>query len=165
MKFNISEILKVDGATLEIESSELFEGLKSLDGEYEFNMPVSFKGRLINESGRLKLDGRLTADYTVKCCRCLKEMKKKLDIGIDEVFVNKDTQTDAEEYVYEGNYVEIDKALIDNIVLSLPMKQLCSEDCRGFCPTCGSNLNEKECQCKDDYINPQMEVLKKFFNN
>jgi len=165
MKIDITEILRYDGASLDIESSEPLEGFDSIEGEYEFNVPVNFKGRLLNENGIIKLDGRLTTDYTVKCCRCLKELKRKLDIGINEIFVEKNAQTDSDTYTYEGNYIEIDKVLIDNIVLNLPMKQLCSEECRGFCPKCGSNLNERECGCKDDYINPQMEVLKKFFNN
>ena len=83
---------------------------------------------------------------------------------IKENFVSIESDVEDESYTYEGKYVEIDKALKDNIVLNLPMKQLCKKECKGLCPKCGKNLNETACDCKEDDINLKMEALKDFFN-
>ena len=87
----------------------------------------------------------------------------KLDVKED--FISASENTDDEAYSYEGKYIDLSRVLKDNIILGLPMKQVCKPECKGLCPKCGTDLNEKECDCKEDYINPQMEVLKNFFNN
>ena len=53
--------------------------------------------------------------------------------------------------------------LIERIVLELPLKALCTEDCRGLCPVCGINLNEKQCSChKEDTLDSRFAKLKDF---
>ncbi|MGB9809870.1 MAG: YceD family protein, partial [Caldanaerobacter sp.] len=47
------------------------------------------------------------------------------------------------------------------VILSLPMKFLCKEDCKGLCPICGTNLNYGSCSCKREDIDPRLEVLSK----
>jgi len=79
---------------------------------------------------------------------------------------NFSSSTDAEQndmYPSEGKKLDISRALNDNIILNLPMKHLCSEQCRGLCSKCGANLNEVQCGCSDDSIDPRMEGLSKFF--
>ncbi|AUS95967.1 hypothetical protein CDQ84_02620 [Clostridium thermosuccinogenes] len=167
MKIDISDILKFDGASLDVKfegSQEDFD-IKSIDDDLIFADPIRFDGKLVNVSGVIKLDGSLEADYTAVCYRCLKKIDRRMKLDIKEEFVDASKDTDGEMYTYEGKYIDLGKALKDNIVLNLPMKQVCTSDCKGLCPKCGENLNEKECSCKEEYINPQMEVLKNFFNN
>ena len=115
--------------------------------------------------GMLKLIGKLRVNYSTLCFRCLKEVSGCLDIAVNENFVTADKAEDIEAYTYEGKFIEIDKMLVDNIILNIPMKQVCSQECKGLCQRCGSNLNEKSCDCKDDDINPNMEALKNYFKN
>ncbi|MCX7711902.1 MAG: DUF177 domain-containing protein [Clostridia bacterium] len=164
MKVDISHISKVDGASLELEISENLEGLESSVEGFEFEDPVDFKGTLVNIGGILKLDGHLDVAYTSKCSRCLKDLKSEMSVTIRESFVNGEKLADEDSYTYEGNYVSIDKALKDNIVLNLPVRQLCTEECKGLCKICGGDLNAKDCDCKEETMNPQMEVLKNFFS-
>ena len=46
-------------------------------------------------------------------------------------------------------------------VLAVPMKNLCSEDCKGLCPKCGKNLNEGLCNCNEENIDPRWETIQK----
>ena len=169
MKVNISDIVKIDGASLNVEFNEVINDLKTIAGdEYIFISPVRFDGSIVNISGVLKLNGQLKAEYTVKCHMCLKDVDGKLSININESFVDADkveNDTDVETYTYEGNFIEIDKVLMDSIVLNLPMKQACTAECKGICPRCGIDLNVGQCECKDDEINPRMEILKDFFKS
>ncbi len=169
MKINISDIVKTDGASLDINFSEVINELNTVIGEeFIFNGPVEFTGKLVNTSGVLKLEGHVQAEFATKCYRCLKNVDGKVDADINESFVDKDKvdeDTDVEMYTYESNFIEVDKILIDNIVLNLPMKQICEVECKGICPKCGTDLNIGTCECKDEDINPKMEVLKNFFKS
>ena len=163
MKIDISRIAKVDGASMDVSVSTVMEGLSDMANGFEFNDPVSFAGTLLNTGGVLKLEGSLTAEYSSKCDRCLKDIKGVMALPVKEDFLSSDKATDTETYIYEGNYVSIDKALKDNVVLNLPARQLCKEDCKGLCAVCGNDFNIGTCQCGSDDINPRMTALKDFF--
>lgn len=161
----VSDIIRSNGASIDVEFNEIIEGLNTYENGYEFDSPVSFKGKLTNVKGILRLSGHVDVEYGVKCYRCLKDLKHTMGFDIIENFVSVNDSTDDEFYSYEGYSVKIDKALKDNIILNLPMKQVCDAECKGLCPKCGANLNEKVCDCSEDEINPQMEKLKNFFKN
>jgi len=165
MIINVSDILRINGASLDIEFSEKIESLETNDNGLVFDSPVSFKGKLTNVKGMLRLSGHVALKYKVKCYRCLKDLERTMDFDLNERFVSGDSSTDSDVYSYNGNYVDTDKAIKDNIILNLPMKHVCDVNCKGLCPKCGTNLNERECNCEEDYINPQMEALKNFFND
>ncbi|MGI6778357.1 MAG: YceD family protein [Acetivibrionales bacterium] len=165
MKINVYDVLKENGAWLDLELSEELENNDFVDNDIIFRTPVGFTGRIANINGVLKLTGRLKVGYKTRCLRCLKEIECKLNIGIEENFVKAGDEKDDDTYTYEGNYVELDKPIKDNILLSLPMKHVCSDACRGICPKCGCNLNKEQCECKEEQKDPRMEVLKDFFDN
>lgn len=121
-----------------------FQGIR-LDG------PPVFTGRLtVAGDGVFKLDGSLRATIRGECVRCLKPVIRALEIKVGEVFRPQARQNETEEddsYAYEGFVVDLLPALRDNLVLVLPQKLLCREDCRGICPDCGADLNEITCGC------------------
>jgi uncharacterized protein len=165
MRVNVSEISRVDGASINISFEEPILDLVNQQDGYIFDRPVSFKGSITNVSGILKLDGLLKVFYTGNCSRCLKPVTGEAEIHISEDFIEGEPKEDMDVYTFQGNYIELDRTLYDNIILSLPVKLLCSEDCKGICPMCGKDLNEGPCNCEHSDINPKLEVLKNFFNN
>jgi uncharacterized protein len=167
MRVYISDIVKINGAGLDIEFLESLEEFGSIDGEFRFEEPFSFKGTLTNVKSVLKLEGRLKINYTAKCCRCLKDINSQFDIKINEDFLNGSSEIGDDDgfYTYEGDYLEISKALRDNIILNLPMKHICHTNCKGLCSICGADLNKNKCNCEEEQLNPQMEILKNMFNN
>lgn len=164
MKVDISEIAKTDGASLDVEFEERLESLETENSDVKFNSPVKLKVRLTNVSGVINLMGRLKTEYEVDCYRCLKSVRRDLEIRLNEEFVNTQEDDDGAVYVYKNNLIDLDKVVVDNILLSLPVRQLCSEVCKGYCPSCGANLNQTSCNCcEEEKINPQMAKLKDFF--
>jgi uncharacterized protein len=61
----------------------------------------------------------------------------------------------------ETDKINIGEDVRDYALLALPMKKLCSEDCKGLCPKCGKNLNDGSCNCKDEKIDSRWEPLQK----
>ena len=163
MKIDISHISKVNGASLDVSVNETLAELeKTVDG-FVFTNPVNFEGKLVNAGDVLNLSGRVSVNFASKCHRCLKDLENRMTIPVKENFISSEKATDEESYTYEGNYLTIDKALKDNIILNLPIRQLCNDECKGLCKSCGCDLNVSGCECMEDTINPQMEALKNFF--
>ncbi len=162
MKVDVSDIIRVNGASMQVgfeeEPSE-----KTLVGGCVIDDKVKFLGTLTNELGSLHLEGRLQLKYSYDCYRCLGLASKDLDIRVSESFISSDDAEQANMYPFEEKTLDTDKALRDSIILNLPMKNLCSEECKGLCEKCGANLNEMQCGCVDDMIDPRLEGLKKFF--
>jgi len=61
---------------------------------------------------------------------------------------------------YEGDAIDLDQLIREQLYLALPMKPLCTETCRGLCPLCGINLNRSACACERTWDDPRLAVLK-----
>jgi uncharacterized protein len=61
---------------------------------------------------------------------------------------------------YDNDEIDLEQLMRERFEMSLPMKPLCSEDCRGLCPVCGTNLNRGSCDCKTDWEDPRLAALK-----
>jgi uncharacterized protein len=126
----------------------------------------------LNKVGReIIIAGRLKADMEFQCSRCLKDFRQSLDIPVNVVYhpvedavmekhALKDDQMDMG--FYQGDELDLQELLKEQILLNTQMKPLCNEQCRGLCPKCGKDLNEGQCNCSQKEIDPRLEVLKKF---
>ena len=111
--------------------------------------------------------GRLNARLVLQCARCLAEYEARIDTGIDfTVCAEEDAARyrdgDSEEYVcFKGNELQV--SIVDPVrqalALALPMKPLCSEDCRGLCSQCGADLNLEQCDCNTKTTDPRWDGL------
>ena len=113
--------------------------------------------------------GQLVADATVECARCLKPFKQKLINETDFIatpYKQDGGITDDEDRTYYDANLRADlwEIVRQTVILALPLKPLCREDCRGLCPQCGTNLNEKKCKCIVKEIDPRLEPLKKLLS-
>ncbi len=164
MRVNVSDIVKTEGEGVDVDFFGDLPGLQEYDTPVEFKPSFKFTGRIVNLGGLLKLSGSLHFEFSANCLRCLTPVETAADIKVEESFVEASKSEDVDAYTFEGNVVDIDKPLMDNIILALPMKILCSEDCKGLCKTCGTNLNIKNCNCDEhEIVDPRMEILKDYF--
>jgi len=165
MRVNVSDIVKTEGAGKDVNFCDNLPELQELDTSVEFKPSFEFTGRIVNLGGLLKLNGKLHFDFSSNCLRCLKRVETAIDVAVEENFVEiskSDEVVDA--YTFEVNTVDIDKPLLDNIILALPMSVICSESCKGLCENCGTDLNLKNCSCdKSKIVDPRMGILKDYF--
>ncbi|MDR2780660.1 MAG: DUF177 domain-containing protein [Synergistaceae bacterium] len=116
----------------------------------------------------------LACEFHVPCSRCLEETMLAINGDMRYLFTTRRSRREDDECAgeEEDGYIEaieIDKfqAELDltpyvweTIILSLPEKVLCREDCKGLCPVCGGRKNVNECGCITDAADPRLEVLK-----
>ena len=90
------------------------------------------------------------------------EIERTADMNVD----NSDTEQETDEQNYiDGYNLDVDKLVYDEILINLPMKILCKEDCNGICNRCGANLNIETCDCDREVLDPRMSVIRDIFNN
>ena len=128
-------------------------------GEYNFGK-VSIVGAIINIGGSLELKATVTGEYETPCARCLKPVMSSFDADIYEDLTGE--EADAELIVKDGNEWDLRELILNDILIDLPMTVLCDEDCKGFCPTCGKNLNSDSCSCVEDKWDTRFDILKNF---
>ncbi|MGH7452866.1 MAG: YceD family protein [bacterium] len=99
------------------------------------------------------------------CDRCAKEIETSLFGESRSVFSSDEEMAARDEEVHliaaDAKELDITDDIRDTLALSLPMKLLCSEDCRGLCAGCGANLNEEPCRCAAPDADPRWEALRK----
>jgi uncharacterized protein len=142
-------------------------------------LPLKSSGRaeLIEEHhGRrgtvedIRLVGELSTTLELVCARCLDPVKHDVqrdfdllyrpqgtDAGVEEIPVNR---SEAEIGYYTGEGLLLDDVLREQVLLAVPFKALCREDCRGLCPHCGKNLNLDQCSCTEPVEDPRWLGLK-----
>lgn len=164
MKIDISEIIKNQGASLDIFFEEKIPEADNVAYNCVFDKPVKFTGTLENNGGELELLADLETGYSTSCDRCTKPIERNISLRVAEEIVTGDKAEADEIYILGGKYLDIDKIIMDNILLKLPMKQLCKSECKGLCPRCGCDLNKLQCDCKDEDTNMHFGVLKNIFD-
>lgn len=102
------------------------------------------------------------------CDRCLEEFDSEFSASAEQMYQLGSGKLDDEEEVEilpaDTREINIDKVIQDVFVMSKPIQLLCSESCKGLCAICGINLNEKQCKCNTDHIDPRLEKLKSLLN-
>jgi uncharacterized protein len=114
--------------------------------------------------------GELTAEVHLECARCLKSFKEKLVNSTDFIagpYKEDGVPGDDEDHVFYDNDLRADlwDIVRQTVILAVSIKPLCSENCKGLCPQCGTDRNKKTCNCKTETVDPRMAPLKNLLQN
>lgn len=105
--------------------------------------PIVLDLRLESVVEGVLVTGTATVTVAGECGRCLEPLEDSLEIDIQELYLYPDTEPDdVEASRLEGELLDLEPLVRDEVVLDLPFMPLCAEDCAGLCPTCGTNLNQ-----------------------
>ena len=140
------------------------------DEETHLTGPAEVQGKIKRSGETVEVSGELRATIEVPCGRCLKSVAVPLTADFDEKFVpavswrseeqHELTEDDLNLSVFDGEAVELDEVVREEILLAVPGHVLCSEDCRGLCPNCGIDRNLGSCQCESKEIDSRWQKLK-----
>jgi uncharacterized protein len=133
---------------------------------------VCIQGSLSKVGWEVILKGSISTEMEMICSRCLEPLNYEVRSKVSSRYVpgqeagRQDTDvelhaSDIEMEYYSDDRIDLTQAVYDQMILSLPLVQLCREDCKGVCPHCGVNRNKESCQCSDKgSIDPRLAVLK-----
>lgn len=123
----------------------------------------------------VSIKGHLDTSIYLTCSRCLRNFRNRLDQDLDLFYQPSNLTRKGEEMeihyedmnvaYYNGLTLDIDAIVLEQLELSVPMKPLCSEHCKGLCEICGADLNLEVCKCSrapiDERLTPLLDVKKK----
>lgn len=123
--------------------------------------PVELDLRLESVVEGVLVSGTATVVLRGECVRCLTEISDELEIDVQELFVYPGSEaTEDEASRLEGDLIDLEPLLRDEVVLELPFQPLCREDCEGLCTVCGADLNDDPQHDHEATIDPRWDKLR-----
>jgi uncharacterized protein len=142
------------------------------DTDVSFLSPIGYDLTLVRSEQNVWLRGLVSAKLALMCDRCLEAYTYTVRADLDIELVPKNRTPDAPEvelrsedldqYYYEGEDIDLDPYVFEEVMLNIPIKALCAESCKGICPVCGKNLNSGECRCEKTGTSVLGEKLRSF---
>jgi uncharacterized protein len=130
------------------------------------------EARIRKVEEEIALEARLKAEIEMPCSRCLKEHLQQLDEHFEVMYLPEPEEQDSGDELeldetdlnvefYTDEMIDLAELVREQLLILLPLKPLCREDCAGLCPSCGQDLNEGTCACPKDAIDPRFAILGK----
>ena len=165
MVLQLRELFQIEGMRFPIEYQIMPEELSGVHG-YTFDGPVTVKGMFRNRAGIVTLQYTVSCVLHVVCDRCLQELTREYSYDFSHTVVPS-LQSEGDVYdtylVAEHDSIDMNQTAISDLLLMLPTKMLCREDCKGLCPDCGKNLNLGPCGCRKKN-DPRFAVLEQLLD-
>ena len=143
-------------------------------GEVAFEAPVAVRLRLTRVGDLVEVEGQVQTTVRLNCGRCLNDYVAPLTSAFTLTYAQVLPQVEDEEgdvelsaedlgmTLLEGDEIDFNEAVQEQLLLALPFRPLCSDSCRGLCPHCGADLNTTSCDCHDDGFGNKFSALKNF---
>jgi uncharacterized protein len=107
--------------------------------------------------------GTASAAVDLTCNRCLTEWTETITVPFEQVFRIRPDDEDDEMPLDESNWIDLEPVVHDEVSLGLPHTPLCRPDCRGLCPTCGTDLNMEPCDGHGEDTDSPFAALRDLF--
>jgi len=128
----------IPGKGLDIDQSIPKEGIGLSSEEVDIRSLLNVKAHLEKVDNFVIADTHIKAEFGYMCARCLEELSSSEERNYKFDF----------ELIPSVEYIDLGEEIRQEMILSNPAKVLCSKDCKGICPKCGTNLNVEQCKCK-----------------
>jgi uncharacterized protein len=162
---DVSNALRDPGQEYPINEDVLVEDME-LSGDPIRFAGIKVKGEMVGAEERVNVRADVTATLLSRCVRCLGAVVMPIRAEVDAVFARAEDPDDPDLYVFEASTIELTDPVRDALLLELPIRILCKEDCKGICPVCGVDRNVVSCACQEggEVANP-FAALKEFLHD
>jgi len=144
--------------------------LNPVDERIRLSKPATVSGKVRLAGNEVFVNGHVETQAQVECDRCLQpvEMPVNADFALEYITGSEYESSGAAELteaelsvsVFDGEAIDVDEIVKEQIVLAVPTRMLCREDCEGICPECGTDRNTDNCSCSTDDTDPRWAALK-----
>lgn len=132
--------------------------------------PATVNGTVRVAGGEVFVNGHIRTRAAVECDRCLKQVELPVDADFELEYVTGQTyastaaaeltENDLSVSVFDGETIDVDEIVKEQILLAVPTRTLCRPDCKGICPECGIDKNTGDCDCETKDVDPRWAALK-----
>lgn len=138
--------------------------------EFRVDSPVHLAFDIYKDGAQFHLVGRVKGSLRLNCGRCLEDYPFPVDAPFDVLYLphaqnegEGEVEVEDEDLTtsyYRDEQIDLAQLVREQFYLAIPMKPLCTEDCKGLCPHCGTNLNTASCNCAQEWTDPRLEALR-----
>lgn len=171
MIFNVAQLLKAPIGTTQTVALDDDGQLDLEDAEARLAGPISGTVRLHRTNLGIYANGTMLVPVRLECSRCLRDFSTTLAIPLAEEFyptvdvntglpVPTPENTDLSFPINQRHELDLREAIRQNVLLALPTRALCQEDCAGLCPQCGKDLNQGLCDCQPEVDDSRLSALR-----
>ena len=164
--YKIDMFPMLSGKCDRIEISFMLQPEPVAELEIVFYEPFEVRGEDTNKSGYISLQLSAEVPFETVCARCLKTVHGFQPVSLNKTVAVKGTleNENADEVVddyllIEDGMLDVSSPVVEQLMLSLPVKSLCKEDCAGLCPRCGKDKNDGACGCPEHEPDPRLACL------
>jgi len=164
LKIRIADITEKAKALEAKEDFNLYPSLVQAQaaGECQFLSPLKISLSVVREFDHIRVHGSVDTTVNLTCSRCLSEFTPDLTSEFT-IFYTKSATAEPEDEVelgeqdlvsatYSGDEIDFSAEIAEQVLLELPYKPLCFEECKGLCTSCGTDLNSRDCGCSNNAV-------------
>jgi len=164
------ELANLEGGKGEFSATYETGQLELEDERVRLATPLTVNGQIKRSGAEVIVSGNITGKLFINCDRCLKPLETPLNNQFELDYVSgsdyealPDTELTEEQMlisVFDGVAIDVDEIVKEQVLLAVPARILCSDDCKGICPTCGLDRNTTDCNCETSTSDPRWDALK-----
>lgn len=171
MKIRVADITEKVKSLEAIEEVNLYPSLLQAQaaGECLFLSPIKVSLSVVREFDHIRVHGTVGTTVRLTCSRCLSQFTPELSSTFT-IFYTKSTVAQPEDEVelgeqdlvsatYSGDEIDFSAEIAEQVLLELPYKPLCFEECKGLCTSCGADLNSSDCSCSSNAVSMKFSSL------
>lgn len=156
------EVNKISPKGLLVTDNVMLDRSLLLETDSFFSTEAEYEIQLTRDGNQVRARGHIRTTLTVPCVSCLEHVELPIDSSFDIILfpvslvdvthTNTALEDGDMEYIFfDGDRIDIEKILLEQVNLAIPEKPLCKEDCNGLCPQCGKNMNYEMCECENSF--------------
>ena len=159
MIIDLKKIFVNENSSMPIDYSLDLSDLE-FSGVFPLKKPVTLKGTVSNKASLVRFEAVVSYEYDAPCDRCGTDTATRYSVKVEKSLAAsiEGEESDTILLVPDMKF-NLEEFLYSETIVSLPMKHLCKEDCKGICFKCGKNLNEGKCDCPQKEIDPRLAAL------
>lgn len=129
--------------------------------DMQFISPISVVGYVKNMSDYMFLHEDVSLKYKTNCARCAEPVESEVSFSFERDIATGGVSEENDDYLFiKDKKLDLNNPTEEQLLVELPLKTLCREDCAGMCSKCGKNLNYGKCDCKQTVGDPRLQILR-----
>lgn len=165
MIIDLKRIFANDDASMPVDYSLDMSSVE-FSGLFPLKEPVKITGSVFSKASIVRLSAKISYTYEAPCDRCGVDAARGYTLDIEKSLAASLEGEESEDIILIPDMkLDLDELIYTEVIVSLPMKHLCREDCKGICAKCGKNLNEGKCGCPEKEIDPRLSALADLLNS
>jgi len=146
------------------------DDLNPVDERVSLTQPATVSGKVRLAGNEVFVNGHVETRAKIECDRCLRPVETPVNADFSLEYISGSeyessevaelTEAEMSVSVFDGEALDVDEIVKEQVLLAVPTRMLCREDCKGICPECGTDRNTGDCSCATNDIDPRWAALK-----